>query len=483
MYANITKKRYICNRFKTNDVMGISNFFSVSEPSAVKVPAESVDRTYRRLRFQAFMAGTLGYALYYVCRLSMGVMKGPLIDNGLLTAAQLGIIGACLYWGYAIGKLVNGFLADSSNIKRFMATGLIVSVIMNFAMGLMGVAAGKGILASSSLFVVFAVCWTINGWAQSMGAPPAIIALSRWFPLRIRGTYYGFFSSSHNIGEGLSFVFTGLIIAAFGWIWGFFGAALAGVLGVLVIIFFLHDTPESKGLPNIKEYAGEGAADDVKMSPEEKKALTRKMQKAVVRNPGVWILAFASAFMYMSRYAINDWGTYFLTETKGYEDLGSAAAIIGINPIFGVIGTVVSGWLSDKLFRGDRKYPAFAAGILEAIALALFLFGGNNKWLDITSMVLFGVAIGVLISFLGGLMAVDLVPRQATGAALGIVGMASYAAAGLSSIITGVLMKVVTIDGKDFHDFTYVRWFWLGAAIISFMLPVLNWKRKQQEIN
>jgi hypothetical protein len=32
------------------------------------------------------------------------------------------------------------------------------------------------------------------------------------------------------------------------------------------------------------------------------------------------------------------------------------------------------------------------------------------------------------------------------------------------------------------HDYTYVRWFWLGAAIISFMLPVLNWRRKQQVI-
>lgn len=40
-----------------------------------------------------------------------------------------------------------------------------------------------------------------------MGSPPAIISLSRWYPLRIRGTFYGFFSASHNFGEGLSFIF------------------------------------------------------------------------------------------------------------------------------------------------------------------------------------------------------------------------------------------------------------------------------------
>lgn len=464
--------------------MGFLDFFKASAPAAVKVPADKVDKTYKRLRLQAFLAGTFGYALYYVCRLSMGVMKQPLIDAGLLNATQLGIIGACLYWAYALGKLVNGFLADSSNIKRFMAAGLVVSVLMNFTMGVLGVTALKGGIANSALFVLFAVCWAVNGWAQSMGAPPAIIALSRWFPLRIRGTYYGFFSSSHNIGEGLSFIFVGMLVATFGWKWGFFGAALAGVLGILIIIFFLHDSTEAKGLPPVEVLAGEAESVE-ELSPEQKRAETKRMQAAVIKNPGVWILALASAFMYMSRYAINEWGTIFLQEAKGY-DLAGAAAIIGVNPIFGIIGTVVSGWLSDVLFKGDRKYPAFVAGILEAIALAIFLFGGPAKWVNILAMVLFGVAIGVLISFVGGLMAVDLVPRKATGAALGIVGMASYAAAGLQNVVTGLLLDNHIVEGANgamAHDFTYVSWFWLGAAIISFMLPVLNWRRKQQVID
>lgn len=457
------------------------DFYKMSAPATTCVAEDKVEKTWKRYRFQAFMAGTFGYALYYVCRLSMGVMKQPLIDAGLLNATQLGIIGACLYWAYAVGKFINGFLCDSSNIKRFMATGLLISSVMNLLMGVLGASAASGAgIASSAIFVMFAVMWGVNGWAQSMGAPPAIIALSRWFPLNIRGTYYGFFSASHNIGEGLSFIFVGSLVAAVGWKWGFFGAALAGVLGIVLILFFLHDTTESKGLPSIEVLSkeapkGEGEAKQAKAED------TRSLQRAVLKNPGVWILALASAFMYMSRYAINEWGTIFLQEAKGY-DLAGAAAIIGINPIFGIIGTVVSGWLSDVVFKGDRKYPAFVAGVLEAIALGLFLFGGNGKLVNIVAMVLFGIAIGVLISFLGGLMAVDIVPRKATGAALGVVGMASYAAAGLQNIITGVLLDNRPRLESGAHDFSLVIWFWLGAAIISFMLPVLNWKRKQAQI-
>lgn len=468
----------------------ILSFYKTSQPSAVKVPAEKVDGYYRKLRIQAFVAGTLGYSLYYVCRTSLNVMKQPIIDSGFLNATQLGLIGACLYWAYAAGKFVNGFLADHSNIKKFMATGLIVSAVANFIMGILGMSSGAAGIASSVMFISFAVIWAINGWSQSMGAAPAIISLSRWFPLRIRGTFYGFFSASHNFGEGLSFIFVSLLVSAAGWQWGFFGAAIAGVAGVVLITLWLHDTPESKGLPSIEVLAGEttGTESQPEESAEEHDSDvdSGRIQRAVLRNPGVWILALSSAFMYMSRYAINEWGMFFLQKVKGFG-LEEAAMIVAVNTVAGILGTVSAGWISDTVFKGDRKWPALTAGILEAIALALFLYGGDGWFVNILAMALFGIAIGVLICFVGGLMAVDLVPRKATGAALGIVGLASYIAAGLMNVISGWL-----IDGnavKDAatgeilqYDFTYVSIFWIGAAVIAFLLPILNWKRKKMEI-
>lgn len=468
-------------------------FYKVSAPSAEKLPADKADRQYKKLRFQAFVAATLGYSLYYVCRTSLNVMKQPIIDSGVLDATQLGVIGACLYWAYAVGKFVNGFLADYCNIKKFMATGLVISAFANFMMGVLGIWEGSAGIASSAMFVMFAIMWTINGWSQSMGSPPAIISLSRWYPLNIRGTYYGFFSASHNFGEGLAFIFVSLLVSAAGWQWGFFGAAIAGAIGITLIALWLHDTPESKGLSPVEVLAGEKTQEELdeeaalKASKAADAALeTKRIQKAVLRNPGVWILALSSAFMYMSRYAINEWGMFFLQKTKGFELL-EASSIIAVNTIAGILGTVCAGWISDTVFKGDRKWPALAAGIMEAVALVLFLYGGDGWFVNILAMVLFGISIGVLICFIGGLMAVDLVPRKATGSALGIVGLASYVAAGLMNIISGWL-----IDGQALrdevtgeilqYDFTYVSIFWVGAAVISFLLPILNWGRKQQEI-
>jgi OPA family sugar phosphate sensor protein UhpC-like MFS transporter len=98
-------------------------------------------------------------------------------------------------------------------------------------------------------------------------------------------------------------------------------------------------------------------------------------------------------------------------------------------------------------------------------------------------MVLFGTAIGVLICFLGGLMAVDLVPRKASGAALGVVGMASYAAAGIQDIVSGVLIdnnittEMVNGVAEQVYDFGPAIIFWIAASVISFVLPLFNWKK------
>ena len=150
------------------------DFYKTSKPSGNKVPAEKADNLYKKLRIQTFIAGTLGYSLYYVCRLSLSVMKQPIIDGGFLNATQLGLISACLYWAYAVGKFVNGFLADHSNIKRFMATGLVISATANAVMGIVGLSAASAGLTSAAMFVSFALMWAlIHTWACRSAPIPA----------------------------------------------------------------------------------------------------------------------------------------------------------------------------------------------------------------------------------------------------------------------------------------------------------------------
>ena len=402
----------------------IINFYRVSQPKPCN--EESLSEQKQRLkRFQwsTFLAATLGYGMYYVCRLSLNVVKKPIVDEGVFSETELGIIGAVLFFTYAVGKFMNGFLADRSNINRFMSTGLLVTALVNLCLGFV------------HSFILFAVLWGISGWFQSMGAASCVVGLSRWFTDKKRGSFYGFWSASHNIGEAMTFIIVASIVSALGWRYGFLGAGLVGLIGALVVWRFFHDTPQSKGLPAVN-------------APEKKKEMDaleteefNRAQKAVLRNPAIWILALSSAFMYISRYAVNSWGVFYLQAEKGYSTL-DASFIISISSVFGIVGTMFSGVISDRFFGGRRNIPALIFGLMNVFALCLFLLvPGVHFWMDALAMMLFGLGIGVLICFLGGLMAVDSAPRNASGAALGVVGIASYIGAGLQDVMSGVLIE------------------------------------------
>lgn len=458
--------------------MSLYSYYRISKPSQEKVAEDQIHKTYKSLRNRTFWGVTVAYSLYYVCRMSLSVVKQPLIDEGVLTAGELGIIGSALLFVYAVGKFMNGFIADYCNIRRFMATGLLISAIVNLLMGVLGFLDKLSGLPTLLIFISFAILWGINGWTQSMGAPPGVISLSRWFPQSKRGTFYSIFSSTPYIGEFLSFIFTGAVVGALGWIYGFVVAAVAGLIGTFVILLLVSDTPESCGLPSVQTLSNE------KMTREDTMA-TKELQKMIIRHPGLWIIALSSAFIYITKYAVAGWGVLFLQKAKFFS-LEQATQIIAFSAAFGVVGTVLAGWLSDRVFHSDRVKPAVICGMLGTFSLALFLFTGGGYILNIFYVSLFSLAIGVLYCIVAGLMAVDIVPRKATGAALGVVGISSYFAAGLQDITSGYLIQFNTtvVEGADIYDFGPVSWFWIAASVVAFVLPVLNWKKmKNKQLN
>lgn len=442
------------------------DFYKTSTPALGVASSLLTPKRFKSLRWKTFIAFTVGYTLYYVCRLSLNVMKGPIVSEGLFTESQLGYIGFAFYITYAVGKFSNGFLADRCNIRKFLSTGLLVTAIVNLILGF------------SHMFILFFILWGVSGWFQSMGAPACVVELSRWYPEKIRGTYYGFWIISHNLGEALTWVLTTFIVAAFGWRYGFGCSALLGFIGVIVIWKFVHDTPESEGFPPVNPPKAE------KNLSAEEVANVNKAQVLVLKNPYIWILALSSAFMYFYRYAINSWGIFFMQNSDKHYSLKEAGLVMAVNSAFGIIGTACSGFISDKLFRGSRNIPALIAGLLDITALFLFLFiPGSHVWIDVLAMVLFGTGIGVLICFLGGLMAVDIAPANASGAALGVIGIGSYLFAAFQDALLGHLIQnSKTVMGTvTTYNFTGFAWCLFGASILSTIVALFVWNAKKKQ--
>ena len=290
----------------------------------------------------------------------MNVVKKPLIDSGIFTAIDLGTIGSALLYAYAFGKLVNGFLADHANLKRFFAVGVLLSAIVNITMG-----------TSSTILVLWVILWGMNGWFQGFGAPTGAVALSNWFSKSERGRMYGIWSTAHSLGEGLTFIVSSTLVVYFGWAASFWGPGIFCIFVALGIYIYMQDRPYTLGLPTITAWKNEQEVNPKENKIEEQKTLTAQL--SILKSPSIWILGLASSTMYITRYAINSWGMLYLQEMKGYSTI-EAGSLLGLNTFAGIIGCVAYGFISDKLFKAKRPPVTLIFGIIEVLSLFVIFF-------------------------------------------------------------------------------------------------------------
>ncbi|MGS2723912.1 MFS transporter [Porticoccus sp. GXU_MW_L64] len=443
-------------------------------------PAE-IDRLYAYHRRNIIVIITLCYGLGYVCRLALNVVKKPLMDAGVFTPEEVGLIGSTLLYGYAFSKFTNGFLADHANVRLFFAIGILLSAVMNFGMGL------------SEVVWLSALLWLLNGWFQGFGAPSSAVALASWYSNHERGRYYGIWSTAHSIGEGLTYLGVAFLIAAapkglgLSWQWGFWTPALICVFAAFLLWKYLQDRPHTLGLPNIADWKQDHGAP---VSEEVAKESTWRTQLRVLAIPSIWVLALASCSMYVTRYAINSWGNVYLQEIRGF-DLFDANLFIFFNTAAGILGCVAYGYASDKLFDARRPPTNLLFGLLELTALFAIFFGPNDPLLLAVALVVYGFGLSGILASLGGLFAIDIAPKKVAGAAMGFIGIFSYLGAATQDYLSGKLIYDSEIifsfaTGSQnlnvyFYDYSQPIMLWVGASVVSMILAASLWRVKARD--
>jgi OPA family sugar phosphate sensor protein UhpC-like MFS transporter len=444
----------------------LRRIISAGPDAAPLADAARIDALYRRHRLRIMLAITLGYGLSYTLRLTLGLVKKPLIDAGIFNPQELGVIGSALFYTYALGKLTNGFLADHANMKYFLAFGVLLSALCNLGMGF-----STSVLAATLL-------WALNGWFQSFGAPAGVVAMTQWFSIGERGRYYGIWSTAHSLGEGLTFVAVAGLVTLFGWRWGYWGPALAGLVVAVAYVTLVQDRPQTLGLPAVATWKNDHGSADPKLGARN----LFRTQLAILRIPEIWILALASANVYVTRYAINSWGVLYLQEARGLS-LTAAGTLLMLSTVAGVVGAVGFGFLSDLVFKARRPPCNLLFAAIELAGLGLFFYGPPTMPALVAGMLLFGFGLTGLVTSLGGLFATDICPKRVAGAAMGVIGIFSYVGAAIQEKVSGLLIErgMTVVDGVRRYDFEPVIQFWIAASVLSLLLAATLWRTKVRD--
>ncbi|WP_257347474.1 glycerol-3-phosphate transporter [Pseudalkalibacillus decolorationis] len=445
------------------------------KPAAHKerLSEEKVDAEYKKLRFQVFMGIFIGYAGYYLIRKNFSLAMPFLMEEGF-SKGDLGLALSAISIAYGISKFVMGTVSDRSNARIFLTIGLILSAVINLAMGLVP-------FFTSSIAIMFILLF-LNGWFQGMGWPPSGRVLVHWFSVSERGGKTAIWNVAHNVGGGLM---APLAIAGASITTTYFGARFIGYEGVfilpaliaIIIAFFafllIRDTPQSVGLPSIEEHRDDYPT-KARKSLETELTTKEILFKYVLNNKWVWAIAVANVFVYFVRYGVLDWAPTYLSEEKDFDMEASSLAYF-LYEWAGIPGTLLAGYISDKVFKGRRGPTGvvFMVGVLIAV-IVYWLNPAGNPLVDNIAL----IAIGFLIYgpvMLIGLQALDYVPKKAAGTAAGLTGLFGYLG---GAVMANALMGyIVEFAGWDAGFMLLV-----GSSVLAIVLFAVTWNVRGQEI-
>lgn len=429
------------------------------------LPENQIDPTYKRLRFQVFMGIFIGYAAYYLVRKNFSLIMPDLIEQGY-TKSQLGWVLSAISIAYGLSKFLMGNVSDRSNSKVFLTLGLILSASTMILMGFIP-------LFTSSAVIMFIILF-INGWFQGMGWPACGRTMVHWYSINERGTKMSIWNVAHNVGGGLIGPLAILGLAIFNdWHSALYFPAFVA-LGISVLVYFLmKDTPQSCGLPNIEKWRNDFPEEYDESTYEKELSGKDIFFKYVFRNKFLWYIAFANAFIYLIRYGVLDWAPTYLKEVRHF-DLSESGWAYFLYEYAGIPGTLLAGWISDKVFSGRRAPASILYMVFVTLAI---VFYWKSESLLIINLSL--IALGFLIYgpvMLIGVHALDLVPKKAAGTAAGLTGLFGYLGGALfANIAMGYIVQHFNWDA----GFKVL----IAASIISIFLLTLTWRNKKTSSN
>ena len=429
------------------------------------LPDDKVDASYKRLRLQVFIGIFVGYAGYYLVRKNFSLAMPYLIELGY-SKSDLGLALSGVSIAYGLSKFFMGSVSDRSNARAFMTLGLSCSALIMIFMGSVP-------FATSSVTVMF-VLLLLNGWFQGMGWPPSGRIMVHWFSPSERGTKMALWNVAHNVGGGMVGPVAILGMAIFAdwhsilYVHGFFALGIA-----LLIYSLVRDTPQSEGLSTIETYHNDYPKTFEYSESHETELTARQIFfEYVLNNKFLWTIAFANAFVYFVRYGVLDWAPTYLNEVKNFsfEQSGWAYAFY---EFAGIPGTLVCGWMSDRVFKG-RRAPVTIIYMLLTLMCVLVYWKNppGHPNVDIAMLIGIGFFIYGPIMMIG-VQALDLAPKKAAGTAAGFTGLFGYVGGAVSANI--VIGYVVDAAGWD-AGFSLL----VGACIVSTILVSLTWNSERR---
>ena len=388
------------------------------------LPYGELPTSYHRWKWQVLVAFCVFYFFVYTGRFNFWPTSPLIKEDLLLTHIEIGVINAMLLWGFMLGDLVHGRLAEAYGLRLWVMLGAILTTVFNW------------VASFGTSTIGIAIPWAIVGFVNAACWAPAISIISQWWPRRERGIAMGIVGTTTGGAMLMMWWLSSFVAAEWGWRAAFrYPPLIILVLGI-AFYFMARDRPADVNLP---EYIEDDAVSSEPESVSDAELKGLGPYRVLLGNSRFQLACHVKGLENVARYGLTTWVPIYYFEAGGL-DITQTILITLLLPLGYLLAPPVSGFISDRLLGSRRRPLVIASCILSAAALvAIALAPPSNMYLGAALMLWGGIGMGVSTI---SAIAVDLSGRRMSGTAAGVLDAHGYLYAGAQALLFSVVLDV-----------------------------------------
>jgi MFS family permease len=222
---------------------------------------------------------------------------------------------------------LSGWLMDRFGPKRVALAGLALVVA--------AMVASYGITELWQLNLLWGM---ISGLGTGMvGGVLGPAVANRWFVAR-RGLVIGIFGASLSAGQLVFVPALMAVVLTVGWRWSSVALGLMALVAIIPVLIFLRDDPADMGLAPYGATTGQGAT---------RPTVDPNVMQRAIKAPEFWLLA--ATFFVCGATSNGLIGTHLIPHAADHGiPQATAAGMLALMGAMNFVGTIASGWLTDK---------------------------------------------------------------------------------------------------------------------------------------
>lgn len=390
--------------------------------------AEKIDRV-KRLAWIMWSVAMIAQLSNMFHRTAVPAAIDRIMSDLNITGSVAGNIMAMYFYIYAVMQFPSGVLADLLGARKTISFGCFVaglgSLLFGLAPSVTLIYAGR-LLVGLGVSVIFVNIFKI-----------AI----EWFEAKRFALIVSLQTIISTIGALVATTPLAFFINHTGWRMSFeIVGAVSLVIG-LACWLVIRNNPADKGLPRPQDWTKGLSSTTAPLTAGEAKLSFGERLKILFKNKSIWPL-FLLGMGFYGTYLVfgGAWGIPYLMQVYSFSR-SAAANFIFIILLSQIPGLALFPYISGKIRR--RKPLAIACAFGNTIPWLLLIFWNGGKP-PVAALYPICIALGIFNGFTALLYTCtrEVVRREVSGMALGVVNMSSFLSAAILQILMGIILDL-----------------------------------------